>query len=107
MQADESCFRAFNDMKLSHTYKFITFALSSDNKAIVLEHEEKLDASVSNEDAYKKFLDKLPSDAPRLMADGEVASLKQLPDRARGFNLTWVGTSLLMDKRRKRATHAL
>ena len=65
VQADESCIKAFNEMKLSHTFKYIVFVLSADNKSIVVEDKVANDAAKDNDAAYKEFLTKLPSDAPR------------------------------------------
>ena len=52
-------------MKLSHTFKYIVFVLSADNKAIVVEDKVPNDGAKDNKEAYADFLTRLPSDAPR------------------------------------------
>jgi len=54
--ASEECINAFNDLKLRHKYKYIIYAIASDDKEIVVEKAEPTDNSVSNEEAYEKFL---------------------------------------------------
>lgn len=64
MQADEDCVKAFNDLKLQRTFKYIIYALSGDNKQIVV--SDKVSGSdKSNSEFYQEFVGKLPVDEPR------------------------------------------
>ncbi|KAL5524347.1 AIN1_1 [Sanghuangporus sanghuang] len=65
VQADEDCVKAFNDLKLQRQYKYIVYALSPDNKSIVVSEKVQQDSSKPNREFYDEFVAKLPTDEPR------------------------------------------
>ncbi|EJC97825.1 actin cross-linking [Fomitiporia mediterranea MF3/22] len=71
VQADEDCVKTFNDLKLQRSFKYIVYALSSDNKQIIVADKVSSPSSSgggqekSNREFYDEFVAKLPADEPR------------------------------------------
>ena len=53
---DDSCLTAYDELKLKHLHKFIIYALSPDNKKIIVEQTAPASSS------YDDFLNALPQD---------------------------------------------